>query len=120
EHLLHARAAAWSLVADDDDVARLDLAGEDAGDGRILALEHHRRPREDQDRLVDAGGLHDGAGFGEVAVEHREAAVLREGVLDVADDALLAIDVELLVAALLAEGGLRRHATRRRLEELAD
>ena len=47
---------------------------------------------------VDAGGLHDAAVVGEVAVEHREAAVLREGMLGVADDALGAVKVELGIA----------------------
>ena len=81
EHLLHAGAAARALVADDDHVARLDLAVEDALHGRVLALEDDGRAGEDQDALVDAGRLHDAAVIGEVAVEHGEAAILGEGVL---------------------------------------
>ena len=43
EHLAHARAALRALVADDDDVAGLDLAGEDRLHRRRLAVEHPGR-----------------------------------------------------------------------------
>ena len=49
-------------------------------------------------RFVDAGRLHDAAVEREVALEHGEAAVLGEGVLGVADDALLAVEIELVPA----------------------
>ena len=94
EHLLHARPAARALIADDDHVARLDLAAEDALDRRLLALEDARPPGKHQDRGIDAGGLHDGTVDGDVAVEHGKAAVLGEGMLDVADDAVLTVGVE--------------------------
>src|SRR5262249_623387 len=44
EHLAHAGPAARSLVADHDDVARTDPAGQHGGHGVLLALEHPRRP----------------------------------------------------------------------------
>ncbi len=55
-------------------------------DRRVLALEDARRAGEDQDFVVDAGGLRDAALLGEVALEHREPAVLGEGVRGVTDD----------------------------------
>src|SRR5439155_50318 len=72
EHLAHARAPAWPLVADDDDVAGADLA---AGDGRhrvLLAIEHARRPRMAQ--ALVARDLHDATVGRQVAAQDHEAA----------------------------------------------
>src|SRR5260221_11610289 len=52
EHLLHAGAAFWPLIADEDDITRDDLAKENAFDRRILAFEDPGRAGEGQDRLV--------------------------------------------------------------------
>ena len=57
---------------------------------------------------VSGGALGDG-----------EAAIPGKGVFGVADHAARAIVVERVVAARLAEGDLRRHAARRRGEEIA-
>src|SRR3569832_385089 len=120
EHLLHARPAARSLIADDDDVAGLDLVAEDRLDGSALALEDAGRTGELQDRLVDAGGLHDAAVERQVALQHGKAAVLRERRLGRADDARFTVRVELVPAAVLTEGDLRRHAAGSGAEEVAD
>ena len=48
--------------------------------------------------VVDAGGLHDAAVLGDIAEQHGEAAILREGMLGVADHALGAVVVERVVA----------------------
>ena len=55
EHLLHAGAALGAFVADDDDVAGLDLAGQDAFAGVFLALEDDGRAGVREHRLGDAG-----------------------------------------------------------------
>src|SRR5690606_1313331 len=94
---------ARALIADQHHVARHDLAAEDRLDRGVLALEDARGAGERQDALIDAGGLHDAALLGEVAVEDGEAAVAAEGVPGVADHALLAVEVELVPAAALAE-----------------
>ena len=94
QHLLHARAAARAFVADDDDVAGLDLLAEDRLHRRVLALEHPRRAGELEDALVDAGGLHDAAVSRDVAVQHGQAAILGEGVLGSRMQPLLAVEVE--------------------------
>ena len=90
QHLLHAGAAARALVDDHDDVAGLDLVGQDRVAGGVLRVEDARAALELPDRLVDARRLHDAAVARDVAVEHREAAVLAVGVLDVADAAVAA------------------------------
>src|SRR5262249_24615891 len=43
QHFLNARPAFGALIADDDDVARLDLVGENGLHGGILALENPGR-----------------------------------------------------------------------------
>ena len=82
EHFLHARPAARAFVADDDHVAGLDLAGENAGAGVVLALENHARTFKDESRAAvflelraDAGGFHHAAFRRKLAVENRETAV---------------------------------------------
>ena len=82
EHFLHAGAAPAALRSGSPRrrpaatlPPRMPL------DRLVLALEDARRARENfRMRGVDAGGLHDAAVLGDVAVEHGQAAVLREGV----------------------------------------
>ena len=62
-------------------------------DGRVLALEDARRAGEVRSEAIHAGGLHDAAVLGEVAVQHRQAAVGAKGVRDVADGAVVAVQV---------------------------
>ena len=59
EHLAHAGPALRSLVADHDDVAGLDRAGEDRVHRPVLAVEHAGGAFEAE--LVDARHLHDRA-----------------------------------------------------------
>jgi hypothetical protein len=69
--------------------------------------------------LIDAGGLDDAAVLGDVAVEHRQAAVLAEiGMLQFADDAVLRSRSSFVPAALLAEGDLGRNTARTCPEEI--
>jgi hypothetical protein len=53
-----------------DDVARMNLATQNAFHGRVLALEDARRALEGQDRGIHARRLHDAAILGDIAVEH--------------------------------------------------
>ena len=73
-------------------------SSEDGLHRRLLALEDARRAGEAEDARVDAGGLHDAAVLGDVAVQHRQPAVLAVGVLEVADAAAVAVEVELAEA----------------------
>ena len=59
QHLAHARPALGPLVADDDDVARLQRALGDGVHGALLAVEDPRGALEDLG--VEAGRLHDRA-----------------------------------------------------------
>jgi hypothetical protein len=119
QHLLHPGPAARPFVAYQHNIAGHYLAAEDALHRRILALEDLSRPGEDQDRAVDARSLHDAAVEREVAVEHRKAAILREGMRLVADDPTGAIGIQAFPAHVLAEGDGGRDAARRCLEEVA-
>ena len=94
QHLLHAGSALGTLVADDDDIAGLHLLAEDLRHRLLLRLAHDGRAREDEDRRVDTGGLDDGAVDGEVAPQHREAAVGGVGVCGGADAAVLGILIQ--------------------------
>ena len=92
---------------------------EDRLDGLLLRLARPRPgPVKVQDRLVDARGLHHAAVLGEVAVEDGQAALLRVGVLDVADAAARGVGVEGVPALGLGEGGGGADAAGRGVEEL--
>jgi hypothetical protein len=86
EHLAHAGASRRALVADHDDVARVELPARDRGHRLLLALEHARRA------LVVAAlvaGELDHAALGrQVAAQDRDPAGLLDRVLDRADDLL--------------------------------
>ena len=120
EHLLHAGATARAFVADEDDIAGNDAVAEDGLDGGVLALEDARGAGEGEVGGVDAGGLDDASFFGDVAVEDGEAAILAEGVFDVADDSGVAVEVEIGIAGGLAEGDRGADAEGRGAEELVD
>ena len=79
---------------------------------------HDGRALEGQQRLVDAGRLDHAAALGEVAVEDRQAAFGRVGVLDVVDAALRPVEVERLPALRLREGGRRAPAAGGGVEQL--
>ena len=83
KHLLHPGATLWPFVANDDDIAGAhDILVEDPRLGRLLALEDPCGTREAPDGLIDAGGLHDAAVLGDVAVENGQAAVGAVRVVD--------------------------------------
>ena len=67
QHLLHAGTTCGPLVANDDDIARLDLFLEDDGHGLLLGLHHAGRAGEGPQLFLHAGGLDDGTVGGEVA-----------------------------------------------------
>ena len=72
KHLAHARPALGPFVADDDDLALVDRARLDGGEGVFLAIEAPRRAFELQ--AVHARDLHDRAIGGDVALEPHDAA----------------------------------------------
>ncbi len=74
EHLAHAGAALRPLVADHDDVAGRDLAGEDLLHRDVFAVEDARGAFEAE--RVDTGDLHHRALRRERAAEDRDAALL--------------------------------------------
>ena len=84
---------AGALVADDDDVACLDLAREDGLAGFLFGIEAAGGTRMREHRGVDSRLLHDAAVGGNVAVEHAQRTDLRERVV--------------MCAAHLAIGGFR-------------
>ena len=118
QHFLHARAALWSFVTDHDDIAFLDQVAKDRFHCRILAFEHARHAGELEDAFIHAGCLDDAAVFRKVAVQDSQSAVLRISVRAVADTAFRAVHVEFLETFVLRKRRLRRHAARRRQEQL--
>src|SRR5690606_41158023 len=79
-----------------------------------------RRTRELEDRIVHSRGLYDAAIERDVTRQHRQPAVLAEGMFGRTDHAVLSIEVERLPSPRLAERGLRRHPARRGGIELMD
>src|SRR5262249_45265968 len=86
EHLAHARAAARTLVADHDDVARPDAAAEDARHRILLAPEDAGRAAVL--RALVARDLHDAAVGRERSLENHEAADRLDRLLEWQDDVL--------------------------------
>src|SRR5215510_16300164 len=87
EHLLHARSAAWALIAHDHDIARLDHAPLDRRRGVVLALEHAGAPAERQERRIDPGRFYNAAFACQVAAEDGEPTILAVRVPHIADAA---------------------------------
>ena len=111
EHLLHSRTALGPFIDDHHHVAGMDLVARDRVAGRLLRLEDPRRPLELPARFVDAGGLHDAAVLGDIAVEDGQSALLAVGVRDVADAAARDVGVGLGEVLVLREGDLGGDAT---------
>src|SRR5215468_695965 len=119
EHLLHARSAAWALIAHDHDIARLDDAPLDCRCGVVLALEDAGASAERQKRGVDPGRLHDATVAREVAAEDGEPTILAVRVCHVADASFGPVEIERVVVGVLAEGAEAHHSRWRGAVELA-
>ena len=109
QHLLHARPALGTLVADQDHVTCLDPVTQDRLDRSVLALEDPCRTREFQDRFIDTRCLDDATLLREIAVQHGQTAIPGVGVFDIADTAGSTVEVELGPLAVLAERDLCRY-----------
>ena len=70
-----------AFVADDDNVSRMNGIAENAIHGIFLAFKYPGFAGKSKNAFVYPGGLHDAAVFGQVAVQHRKAAILAVGVL---------------------------------------
>src|SRR5688572_30032019 len=57
QHFLHPGTATWTLITNDDNVARLDLVSENRLNDTVLAFENPRRTREFQDAFIDTRGF---------------------------------------------------------------
>ena len=120
QHLLHARPALRPLVTDDHHLARHHLAGQNAAHRLFLALVHPCPAGELQDAFVHPGRLHDAAVLGQVALQHRQTAVLTVGMRLCPDAAMLAVAVQRLPARILRKRLRRADAGRPGAEELLD
>jgi hypothetical protein len=87
EHLAHTGSALGSFVADDDDVAVLDLAVEDAAKGGLFGFVDDGLAGEGVALL--AGDLGDGAFRGEVAAQDAQVAVSLDRIGEGTDDVLV-------------------------------
>jgi len=120
EHFLHARTALRPFVADDHDVAFLDLVGQDVFHRLILGLTDVGTAFEDQDGVIDTSGLHHATIQCDIAVQHGQAALGGEAMVVIADTALGAITIQARPARALREGGLGRDTARAGTIELDD
>ncbi len=110
QHLLHAGTALGAFVAHDHHVTSLHLVVQNIGHGLVLRLGHMGCAFKHQQRVVHASGLDHAAVQRDVATQHGQAALLREGVVARADAALGAVQVEAGPACVLAERHLRGDA----------
>ncbi len=86
EHFLHAGSALGSFIANDDDVAGLDASRKDALASVLLRIEANGLAGELHHGRRDTALLDDGALLREIAPKDGEAAILRVGIRDGADD----------------------------------
>ena len=105
EHLAHAGAARRALVADHDDVVRLDLLRLDRRERLLLGLEHARGAAVLEPPV--ARQLHDTAVGREVPAQDREAAVRLQRIGERADH-LLALGLLGRVGLLADRGAAHR------------
>ena len=75
-------------------VATLHLATEDALTSIFLRVEDDGRTFEVPQTLIDTSGLYDTTVLSDVAKEHSESAILRIGMIKVADTTIGAISIE--------------------------
>ena len=101
KHLLHAWASLRTFVGDDDTVATVHLATEDAFTRIFLRVEDHSRTFEVPQFWSDTGSLHYATVLCDVAEEHSQATIFRVGMLEVADTSVLAVGVETLPLLIL-------------------
>src|SRR5699024_1527361 len=94
QHLLHARATSRALVADDDDIARLDFALQDNGDSFFLRLDHASRCLEMPQLFFHASSLDDGAIRCQVAAQDNQTTLVGVGELCGVDAAVFLVGVQ--------------------------
>src|SRR5690625_4744381 len=95
-HLLHARAASRTLIADDDDIASLDFALQNDGDCFFLGLDNASRALEVPQVFFDTSGLNDGAIRCEVAAQDNQTTLVGVGEFCGVDAAVFLVGVESL------------------------
>lgn len=101
---MHPRTALRPLIADHNDIARLDLAAENRAHRIILTFEHPRFAGEFQNAVVHARRFHDTTALGDVAEQNGQTAILGKRVLNRTDHTVLTVGVEFLIAILGGEG----------------
>ena len=120
EHFLHTGPTAWTFIADHHDITGHNFAQQNRLHRFILTLKHARGAMEFQDTFIDTCRFHNAAIGGQIAEENGQAAIFREGMRDIADDALRAVRIKFFIPAVLTESDLRRNTTRRCFEEGRD
>ena len=99
EHLAHAGAAFRALVADDDHIALVDLAGIDGLDRVVLGVEYARRAFVHHHLRCDRRTLDHAAVLRDIAPQHGDAAGLGVRVLERTHDLGVLVDYALEVLA---------------------
>ena len=101
KHLLHAWSTLGTFVGDDDAIAFLDLAAENAFASILLRVKAYGRTFEMPEFRSHACGLDDATILSDIAEEHSQAAILGVGMFDVADATIGTIGVECLPLSIL-------------------
>ena len=107
---MHARPTGRAFIADDHDIARLNLLIEDDRYRFFLGFHDSCRAGEGPQLLFDARCLDDGPVGSEVSAQYNEATVGRKGMLGVVDAAIGGVGIELVPAVGLGEGLRGAHA----------
>ena len=103
EHFLHARPAPRPFVTDQHDIAWLNSPANNRRNRIFLTFNHARRPLELENVLVNSSRFNDATVFGQIAVQHRQPAVLRVGMGLSTNAAAVPIQVQTRPAGVLAE-----------------
>lgn len=91
----------WPFVTDNHNITRDHLTTQNGFHSVILRFVHFGRATEHQTTFIHTGSFYDTVFFRDVAVQHRQTAILAVGVLTRTDTALFTIGIQRLPAAIL-------------------
>ncbi len=112
QHLLHAGPTTRSFVTDKNHITFVYLTVQDGANRRFLAFNNSGRSAEVENAFIHPSGFNDAAFQSDVTEQHRQAAVLAIGILNVTDTTIRTVVIQGFKSAVLTECHLRGHTTR--------